>query len=285
MRSGSSYRFFLGLIAGLGLLQAGCTPGMGDRPSNLALSSEDSKKLENDRLERRNHVRTAIADLRHTLRPVTKVMDDISKHVDAQVAVDGQGVRKLPDGIRLVDRMLEKAFTGAVRYNPDGSWYVAEELKLDAGIRLGTCESARVELDGRRVEDADQLGLFLIQCGSPDKILLADVQLQDKKVSAALHLENLKDLQLSVNAVSGTCSIVVGLEGGTVDCLPFDVRLHDTRINVYLLSVSVTQTGFSGKAGAHVFGMKDGAETEQGTFSFRFSSAPTGSDLIEEALE
>lgn len=279
MSSRIDHRAVSRLGLALALILAGCSSG-NDTRSPVVLAKAAPQKSESERLDKQNQMKSVMVDFHKAIQPMTRALRELSRRVEAQGTADGQPVRRLPDGVRLVDRAIETVYGGTLKFNPDGSWSIRDNLKGEGNLKPGACDASSAELDGKRGNDGDQLTLNLLECGTADPVTLAEITVQGAKALASLHLENIKELALSVGGRS--CAIQFSRDESSVDCEPMELKLGLDKISVYRMSLSASARGSGGKVGARIM---DANLHEQANFAFRFSSASQATEKSDDKAE
>lgn len=233
-------------------------------PSNLSLSEADAQKIQDDRLQTTNQTHQIVMNIRDALSPVEGVLKDLS-NIDTNVAakIGGKSLDNLhlSDAFQLIDQMLENSNqSGLVNTSANGGWTMTSNLTSNGSngsVIIDACDSVQVELSGKRDGDREDMALHLVECGSSEKILLADIHVNKDAITAALHLENLKALSISTSTSVAACSLQATMVNNQlvskVDCNPIEIQMGSGHVEISPLSVNLDAVGLSAKVGVHGF--------------------------------
>lgn len=210
------------IVVMIALSLGGCGKPL-QQGSNNPGSNEDAQASLEIRLKKTEEVRVQLNSVRDALRPLDSVLTDVSNALNAKVTIDGKPSDRFRSVIERLREVLKESTKSIVQYNPDGSWVIERNVSLPLGREDYACRTSQIQILGHRVDDHDELNVSLMDCASPERLSLIDVEVHSDRIDVIFYPETLDKL-IKPNIKIGQCSVRIRKNETEVHCEPIEIR-------------------------------------------------------------
>ncbi|HAR43396.1 MAG TPA: hypothetical protein DCS07_12330 [Bdellovibrionales bacterium] len=218
-----------------------CADPMSKR-SNLETTNEEAQASLEVRLKKTDEVRVQLNSIRDALRPIESVFTDISNGLNARVTIDGKPADRFKTGIERLRLILKESTKGVVQNNPDGSWMIQRKISLPLGRKDYACKSSELHIFGSRVNDHEEMQIFLTDCSSIYPLQLVSARAFSDHLEVQFFPETL-DTLIQPEMQVGQCSVRIQKNNAQVQCEPIEIMSPDFTAVIHPLDFASTSQG------------------------------------------